>query len=873
MAMIDAVDRYLGSDPGGERVRTAANGAIAVLAAIGASALLDANFHMFEVAASVPGAGVINHLAPLLVLILGASVALTASFVVGERTVRARAVTSLIACLGMWAGLSLAIVVHPHRFVGLVLLVVVPAVGAWFRRYGARAFATGFPIHVGYLIGFLAGGQISRDQLGRPGAIIGVAGAATFIVGLALLPGYAHATARMQRSYHARARRVLTVTGALMDAPVHTPADHRLARRLRRLVVRLNETALVLDTQLVTAPADDKDTAAKDRRRSLFEHERAVVTLARLAQRHAHRQLSHEARADARAVVTAARELDLAALEMVEYRFQRYLSADSVPLSGSREDGGIGAVSAAGGAGEIAERYHEAARALVSAIGNTHADPHVQQEPRPAVHLIGGWLPGSGIVNAMASSKQGAARMDRISLTVSTRVSLQLAIALSLAIFFGDLLSPSHLLWAVVSVYVTFLGSASDREQLRKSVFRVLGTLVGVVAGDGLARLTGTQPVASIAVVILAAFLMSYFGRVNYALVVGAATLGVAQFYSQAGELTSSLLATRVEETALGAACAIVVGLAVLPLRTTHAAQVGLAGYLRALAQVLDGLLAPDSPTAGHSARTDTRALDASFHAATATIRPLVRTLLGTANRRCLETLRLVDLSHELGRTIVQDSSVLAHRGNDLTELAGITHRAASAARAVADDLDGQEVSPAAPTAAAALEPARPERQTPVTGSLRSELEDIEGVLTELALMRGPAIRDVAVAAHGHGRPRPGWVAGSSHPAGRADAPVGWRAIATPSLSPNHATATVSGALRCPLHPDGCEAWITVVADRDKRWTQARAENGLYQITGLPPGGYTLIASASQHAPHAEFLLVDRVGREISRDIALEPAR
>ncbi|MGW1875983.1 FUSC family protein [Streptomyces sp. NPDC001975] len=873
MAMIDAVDRYLGSDPGGERVRTATNGAIAVLAAIGASALLDARFHMFEVAASAPGAGVINHSAPLLVSILGASVALTASFVVGERTVRARALTTLIACLGMWAGLSLATAVHPHRLVGLVLLVAVPAVGAWFRRYGARAFATGFPIHVGYLIGFLAGGQIGVDQLAWPGAVIGVAGAATFVVGLALVPGYAHATARMQRSYRARARRVLAVTGALMDTPVHTPADHRLARRLRRLVVRLNETALVLDTQLVTAPADGNDTAAGDRRRSLFEHERAVVTLARLAQRHAHRQLSREARAEARAVVTAARELDLAALETAAHRFERYRPADPVPRSGSREDLGAGAAAAAGGAGEIAERYHEAACALVSAIGSTDADPPAQQEPRPALHLIGGWLPGSGIVNATASSKQGTARVDRISLTVSTRVSLQLAVALGLAVFFGDMLSPSHLLWAVVSVYVTFLGSSSDREQLRKSVFRVLGTLAGVVAGDGLARLTGTQPVASMAVVVLAAFLMSYFGRINYALVVGAATLGVAQFYAQAGELTSSLLATRVEETALGAACAIVVGLVVLPLRTTHAAQVGLAGYLRALARILDGLLAPDGPTAGSGARTDTRVLDAGFHAATATIRPLVRTLLGTANHRCPETLRLVDLSHELGRTIVHDSSVLAHRGNDLTELAGITHRAASAARAVADDLDGQEPGPPAPSALAAPEPVRPERQPSVTGSLRSELEDIEGVLTELALMRGLAIPDVAVAAHGHGRPGPGRAVGPSRPAGRTGAPVVQPVTATPGPSRNTATATVSGALRCPLHPDGCEAWITVVADRGNRWTQARVESGLYQITGLPPGGYTLIASAAQHAPHAEFLLVERAGREISHDIALDPAR
>src|SRR5271157_1543948 len=70
-------------------------------------------------------------------------------------------------------------------------------------------------------------------------------------------------------------------------------------------------------------------------------------------------------------------------------------------------------------------------------------------------------------------------------------------------------------------------------------------------------------------------------------------TIGVTQFYTQMGELSSALLTTRVEETALGAACAILVGLAVLPLRTVHAATLALAGYLRALAQVLDGLTVP----------------------------------------------------------------------------------------------------------------------------------------------------------------------------------------------------------------------------------------------------------------------------------------
>jgi hypothetical protein len=101
---------------------------------------------------------------------------------------------------------------------------------------------------------------------------------------------------------------------------------------------------------------------------------------------------------------------------------------------------------------------------------------------------------------------------------------------------------------------------------------------------------------------------------------------------------------------------------------------------------VLDGLIAPGTPSAGHGARTDTRILDASFNAATATLRPLTRTLLGTVNRRCAYVLRLVDLSHELGRTVVHDSAAVARAGSDLTQLVGITGCAASVARTVADD-------------------------------------------------------------------------------------------------------------------------------------------------------------------------------------------
>jgi hypothetical protein len=178
--------------------------------------------------------------------------------------------------------------------------------------------------------------------------------------------------------------------------------------------------------------------------------------------------------------------------------------------------------------------------------------------------------------------------------------------------------------------------------------------------------------------------------------------------------------------------------------RISHAARLALAGYLRALAQVLDGLIAPGTPSAGHGARTDTRILDASFNAATATLRPLTRTLLGTVNRRCAYVLRLVDLSHELGRTVVHDSAAVARAGTDLTQLAGITGRAASVARTVADDLDRPHVSRAVRSSPARTEPPRLDRPTPGTGSLRSEVEDIQAALAGLAQMRGLAMPEVA---------------------------------------------------------------------------------------------------------------------------------
>ena len=711
-SVTQTVERYLGVDPGGERLRSALYAVAAWFAAIAAAAFVESQTHAFEIAASAPGAAAFNHTARLVVLMIASTVALNASFVVGDATGRGRLVSSFVAAAGLWSGVALAVAVHGSRPISLVLLVLVPSVGAWFRRFGIRGLVPAFTAHVGFIIGFLVAAPVGVGRLGWVAAVIAVSAAATCAVGLLALRGHRQGTRRMARSYHGRARRVLAMTDEVMQVQPGSASERALTERLRRQVVRLNETALVLDLRLAGDATGVGDTMAQEaRRRALFEHERAVVLLSRLA-RGTEWDATQTVRGYARAVVAAARDSDVDAL--------RALAGTSLQIDH----------------GDVAGRYRDAARVLavtldpVAALPDPDAPLEDDDDLLGNVSLLGGWLPGAAMVNAAVSSTRRPGWMGRLAMNVNTRVSIQLAVALTAAVTVADLISPAHVVWAVIAVYVSFLGSASDREQSRKAAFRVAGTLAGVAVGQELAQLTALHLAPTLFVMAAAVFFLNYLGRVNYALVVFAATLGVTQFYAQVGQLTHTVLLQRVEVTTVGAACAIAVSLLVLPLRAVHAATLALGNYLRSLATLLNGI-------GEATPRRDLRMLNASYHTATAALRPLTITPFGTNNDRCGAVLRLVDLTHELGTALAHDSIGVAIATTNTSAPATQLAVAASLATAVADDLDRR--SP--PTRGRALPPppAPPPAPRPTAGSF-AELADLTAALGELASIRGVTV-------------------------------------------------------------------------------------------------------------------------------------
>jgi uncharacterized membrane protein YccC len=132
----------------------------------------------------------------------------------------------------------------------------------------------------------------------------------------------------------------------------------------------------------------------------------------------------------------------------------------------------------------------------------------------------------------------------------------------------------------------------------------------------------------------------------------------VSQLYQQLGEFTNSLLLVRLEETALGAAVAVVVVMAVLPLRTREVLRVAMREHVEAVGRLVyhaSGRLLGRDDGFETTLRSDARAVDAAYQAVLATAQPLRRTLLGSADEVIARALHLTSASRNYSRNLVVD--------------------------------------------------------------------------------------------------------------------------------------------------------------------------------------------------------------------------
>jgi uncharacterized membrane protein YgaE (UPF0421/DUF939 family) len=581
----------------------------------------------------------LNHALLVIGMMLGAIIALIGGFGVGMfGNARAQLALILFLPLPMLALLAVGLTVHV-RLISLALLAIVLAAGTYSRRFGPPGFMGGMLAFMGVFLGFFIQAYVSLADFGWLTAEILIGTAGIILVHFALFrPRTQTAVRRMQRSYSARARSLASEVAELYEATIRSGSseqNQRAEQRLQRQLLRLNEAALLIDAQLSPAAVPAGWSAAALHQR-LFDAEAGLSNVARFALALARRPLPAPASALIMAALSGIRDADLPAVFDTAAAIRDLLDDHDPALTADDR--------------VLLHRFATSAADLATALRAFRLYPASQPpddvavaddaEFQPQVFTFGGWLPGSAAVAGAASQERGGSGLiERIRLAPYARISIQMGVAVGAAIIAGDALSGRRFYWAVIAAFITFMGANTAGEQLRKSVFRVAGTVVGVIVGALLAHLVGDVVWLQILVVLTSLFLGLYLFRINYAFMTIGITVMVSQLYVELDEFSNSLLLLRLAETAVGAGVAILTVLLVLPLHVGRVARVAARQQVEALADLADRCLdrlAEPASAAGSDLelRAAARRVDVAYQALVATVRPMRTPLFGSLAER-----------------------------------------------------------------------------------------------------------------------------------------------------------------------------------------------------------------------------------------------
>lgn len=565
-------DRVVGSDPGLNRLRAALACAVAMSSTLGVELLF----------CTLTGAGAQG---TVVAMLLGAVVAMMGSMALSGparwRKVRTAGAFPVAIGLGMVAGVSVD--GHTDLMLGTFVLVMFAAV--FVRRFGLDFFFYGFMTWMGYF--FAAFLDASMEMVPPMLAAVSVATGWLLLLSLTVLRTNVRRTLR--RTTHAFGARARAVAAAAEDLLRTGPGEPRQAERARRRLharqLRLAETALVIEAWSAEPNALPDGWSAGALRRHLLDAQLAMDSLAAGA----------VALADCGGSTPAA-------------RIAGCLARRDHPAAERAAHALLDAGPAHPDADGRWPAQHLAAAALEFTTVARRADgpPPVAgaahpEDFEPVVTLAMGDLPGSAAVAGDVTARgAGWNPLSRLSLT--SRQAVQVAVAGALAIVAGRYVSETRYYWAVIAAFIAFTGVGTRSETFLKAVNRVLGTLLGLGAGIVLAHLTAGHVGWVLFVVVASMSCGFYLVRLSYASMIFFVTIMVAQLYSVLRVFSAGLLVLRLEETAVGAAIGIAVGLVVLPTSTRDTVHVAWGRFCTALAELLRGVADQFEQDAGTTA-------------------------------------------------------------------------------------------------------------------------------------------------------------------------------------------------------------------------------------------------------------------------------
>jgi hypothetical protein len=615
------VDVLVAFDPGLNQLLMAVSVVVCVASSLGVAYLLMQATHILWIE---PAHGTVltpaqaaqlaaqHHGETLLAMLLAGLIGMLTAFAVGETKPLELVKTMAPLPVPMLATMALSVQFLHDRTLGILGMAVVMAVAVYMPKFGPRigprAFLFGIMLFVGYLFGFLSRGAIVTSDLGWIAVILWAAVAVNFVLRLFIFVPLTRGTLRRTiHAFFARSRGVIICSAQLFTAEDDTER-RRVRRRLHRRLARLNDAALIADGLLVTQPE-----IAQSAHERLFETELGVQNIGRLSDALCDVDLPGDTRRAIRDALLQAREtrkaMTLSDLSVLTEYGSDPDVVSALPLVAGRV---MRLADALYGWKLATDRWRDSELERVS-------EPVPFETP---VTLMFGNLPGSALVSRAAAAPPGSLRA-RLGLDFPAQSAIRLGVAVVIAASIGSVLSERRFYWAVLAVFVTFMGTNTSGEQILKAWQRIAGTTIGILIGSLLANAIGHSS-WSVPVVLSALFFGIYFMRASYILMVLGITITVSQLYVQLGEYTNHLLVLRLEETAIGAAVAAAAALLIFPIHAHHATRVAARDYYARLGDLLDGLIARLSGKAA-ALTAASRGVDNADHALRSAALPLAR--------------------------------------------------------------------------------------------------------------------------------------------------------------------------------------------------------------------------------------------------------
>ncbi|WP_109483910.1 FUSC family protein [Paraburkholderia sp. C35] len=238
-----------------------------------------------------------------------------------------------------------------------------------------------------------------------------------------------------------------------------------------------------------------------------------------------------------------------------------------------------------------------------------------------ALEAIPAQVSGSKPTVAAVPAERLRATLQRWRASLMWLPATRTAIAAAIAMFAGHSLSPERWFWAVITVFVVFLGTRSQGDTLYRGAQRIAGTLAGALVSTLLVTSLHGQPVALAGAMLLCVFGWAYFILSAYGPGVFFITVLVSLVYGELGFAIEPLVQLRIEEVTIGCLASLVAAFIVKPLDTNRHIEARFVGVVDALIDAMAAVASMQGEGARRAATTS-RALDRRWHEFRIALRP-----------------------------------------------------------------------------------------------------------------------------------------------------------------------------------------------------------------------------------------------------------